>query len=358
MHLPKFGQIASVSDRRLVGGPATQALLPLKYSWLYNTYKTARNNFWQPQEVPCGDDKRDYPRLPPNVKHQYDWLFSMLTTMDLVVVEAVDVSVMRHATAPELRQWLALQGFQEAIHTDSYVLLTEEIGLDQDQVFNRYLQEESLYNKVAMAGKYSAILDGITDLSVPGQMEQFIVSYAFFPLILESLWFYMGLSAGTYATRFEGKMQGTNDQFSLIRRDESLHYSVGLTVLADIIKENPQIDHEYVSSAILEMAVRGLKLEDAFARFTYRDLPGMGADAYLEHCRFQMKLGLRRLGLALPDCDDATPALPWVSETVELRRETNFFERRLGEYQVGVSLFAEFSDLPDSGGNDLWDNPV
>lgn len=99
---------------------------------------------------------------------------------------------------------------------------------------------------------------------------------------------------------------------------------MGLTVLADIIKENPQIDHEYVSSAILEMAVKGLKLEDAFARFTYRDLPGMSADAYLEHCRFQMKLGLRRLGLVLPDCDDATPALPWVSETVELRRETNF----------------------------------
>ncbi len=260
MHLPNFGQITPISERRLVGGPPTQSLLPLKYSWLYNTYKKGQQNFWLPQEVGMGRDKEEYYTLPPNVKRQYDLLFSMLTTMDLVVTEAVDVSLMRHASAPELRQWLALQGFQEAVHTDSYTLMAEEIGLDPDEVFTRYLTNPALYAKIAMCGRYSEMLDSLTDLADPEQMEKFLTAYAFFSLILESLWFYVGLSAGTYPTRFLGKMTGTNDQFTFIRKDESLHYSVGLTVIGDIIRESPHIDRHRLNRQILNLVSEGLRL--------------------------------------------------------------------------------------------------
>lgn len=359
MHVPLFKQTVPLRDRRLVGGPATQALLPLKYKWLYETYKKALNNFWLPTEVSMGNDKLDYPTLRENTKHQYDWLFSMLTTMDMVVTEAIDVSIMRHATAPELRQWLALQGQQEAIHTDSYTVIAEEIGLNPDEVFGRYLQEESLYNKIAMAAEYSDMLDGITDISKPGEMEKFIVAYTFFPLILESSWFYLGLSAGTYPSRFERKMLGTADMFSYIRKDESLHYSVGLTVINDIMHENPDINLREVQTAILDMVTAGLALEDKFARDTYRDLPGLGADAYMEQCRFLMNVNLKRLGMIHPDCVDAEVALPWVSETVELKREFNFFERKNSEYQVSTDLFGNTDEDDDTPNEEPgWNNPL
>ena len=358
MHLPKFGQIIPVSERRLVGGPPTQSLLPLKYSWLYNTYKKGQQNYWLPQEVGMGRDKEEYYTLPPNVKHQYDLLFSMLTTMDLVVTEAVDVSLMRHASAPELRQWLALQGFQEAVHSDSYTLMAEEIGLDPDEVSARCLTNSALYAKVAMCGRYSEALDSLTDLADPEQMEKFLLSYTFFSLILESLWFYVGLSVGTYPTRFLGKMTGTNDQFTMIRKDEALHYSVGLTVIGDIIRESPHIDRDRLNRKILNLVSEGLRLEDNFADETYKDLPGMSAAAYKEQCRFQMRFNLQRLGLSHPDCEDATLALPWVSEMVEIKKETSFFERKTSNYQVSTGLFENDAEVPDSGGNDLWDNPV
>ena len=675
MHLPQFGQIATLEERRLVGGPATQSMMPVKYRWLYETYKKAQTNFWRPQEVPLGNDKRDYRDLPPNVKHQYDLLFSMLTTMDLVVTEAIDVSIMRHAGAPELRNWLALQGFQEAIHTDSYVTIAEEIGLDPDEVFTRYLTNPALYAKIAMAGRYAEQLDGITDLNDPDQMEQFIVAYTFFALILESLWFYVGLSAGTYPARFLGKMLGTADMFSFIRKDEcvaegtevltkkgwlpveklsmdtellqwhednttswtypiklsmhradsyykfdlstrgfkqkvsaehrfpyytvtgklkivpargatpntytkhpmagplrsvgrqdaltpqerfmvalqadgslpsdrytgercgtvpytfgltkgrkrrafekiladlgwgyvsaidrrgrtvyrvsgplgmtkdfddwvrlgdrslswcrdfvaevarwdghivaenparttysstiknnvdvvqaaatlcgyrtkythvvdrrsptysdihrlfinthqdhvnggrmvktrvdgpvrmygievpssflvircdgcvsvtgnSLHYSVGLTVIGDIIRESQHIDKDRLNRKILNLVSEGLRLEDAFAEETYRDLPGMSVDAYKEQCRFQMRFNLQRLGLSHPECEGATLALPWISETVELQKETSFFERTNFNYQVKAGLFSGDEEMEDALGNDLWNNPV
>jgi len=342
MHLPTFKNNVSVNDRRLIGGPATQALLPLKYKWLYATYKKARLNFWLPEEVGIGRDKLDYKELPDNVKHQYDWIFSMLTTMDMVVTEAIDVSIMRHATAPELRQWLALQGQQEAIHTDTYTLLADEIGLDPDEVFGRYLQEETLYNKIAEAWKYAKWLDEIEDISKPGELEKFLLAYVFFALVLEGNWFYLGLSAGSYSNRFYQKMNGTADQFSYIRRDENLHYSVGLTVILDIIKENPQLDMAYLNEGILNIAARGIKLEEAFARETYRDLIGLSADDYIEQCKFQMKTNLRRLNLAHPDFESAKVALPWLSEMVDLNKETSLFERRVMEYQLAADLFSNF----------------
>ena len=677
MHLPNFGQIIPVSERRLVGGPPTQSMLPLKYRWLYETYKKAQTSFWRPQEVNLGNDKADYYQLPPNVKHQYDLLFSMLTTMDLVVTEAVDVSLMRHAGAPELRNWLALQGFQEAVHTDSYVTIAEELDLNQDEVFTRYLTNPALYAKIAMCGRYAEALDGITDLNDPEQMEKFIVAYTFFALILESLWFYVGLSAGTYPARFLGKMLGTADMFSYIRKDEcvvegtevltkrgwlpveqlgmgtellqwhednttswtlptklsthqadgyysfdlstrgfkqkvsaehrfpyytitgklkivpareatpnhytkhpmagplrsvggqdaltpqerflvalqadgslpsdrytgercgtvpyqfgltkgrkrsafekiladlgwgyasvidkrgrtvyrvsgplgmtkdfddwislgdrslswcrdfiaevakwdghivaentarityssiiknnvdvvqaaatlcgyrtkythvvddrsstysdihrlfinthqdhvnggrmvktrvdkpvrmygievpssflvircddcvsvtgnSLHYSVGLTVIGDIIRESQHIDKDRLNRKLLNLVSEGLRLEDNFAEETYKDLPGMSVGSYKEQCRFQMRFNLQRLGLTHPECENATLALPWISEMVELNKETAFFERRGSEYLVSVGLFegGDVGDIPESNGNDLWDNPV
>jgi ribonucleoside-diphosphate reductase beta chain len=357
MHLPKFGQIAQLSDRRLVGGPPTQSMLPLKYKWLYETYKKAQTNFWRPQEVPLGRDKADYYQLPPNVKRQYDLLFSMLTTMDLVVTEAVDVSLMRHAGAPELRNWLALQGFQEAVHTDSYVTIAEELDLNQDEVFTRYLTNPALYAKIAMCGRYSEALDKLNDLDDPEQMEKFIVAYAFFALILESLWFYVGLSAGTYPARFLGKMLGTADMFSFIRKDEALHYSVGLTVINDIIRESQHIDKDRLNRKLLNLVSEGLRLEDNFAEETYKDLPGMSVAAYKEQCRFQMRHNLLRLGLSHPECETATLALPWISETVELNKETAFFERTNQNYQVATGLFEIENEVPDTG-NKLWDNPL
>jgi ribonucleoside-diphosphate reductase beta chain len=353
MHVPQFKQSISINDRRLIGGPSTQALLPLKYKWLYATYKKARLNFWLPEEVGVAADKLDYQTLPANVKRQYDWLFSMLTTMDMVVTEAIDVSIMRHATAPELRQWLALQGQQEAIHTDTYTLLADEIGLDPDEVFGRYLQEETLYAKIAEAAKYSAWLDEIEDISKPGELEKFILAYTFFALVLEGNWFYMGLSAGTYPNRFYQKMLGTADQFSFIRRDEGLHYSVGLTVISDIIRESPQLDMRYVNDGILQIASDGIRLEEAFAKDTYSELVGLSVDDYMQHCRHLMKVNLRRLGLEHPDFVGSEPALPWVSETVDLHREFNFFERRNSEYQMANDLFADF-EAQEHG----WDDPL
>ncbi len=343
MHLPKFKEKVFQKDMRIICGPSTQNLLPLKYKWLYETFKNANNNFWLPEEISMGNDKYEYSTLQPNIKHMYDWLFSMLTTMDLIVTDTLESSIMPYASAPEYRSWLALQGYQEAIHTHSYVTIAEEIALDPDEVFGRYLQEESLYDKIKMAGDYAKLLDD----NKLQEIETFIIGYAFWAIMLEGIWFYLGLSAGTYPSHHLRLMKGTADQFQYIRRDEALHYSTGISVIQEIVKEYPESWNSNVQNAIKAMVTEGLEKEMAFSLDCYKNIPGLSATAYIKQCEFQAERNLNRLGLSL--YPDSEAALPWLSASVDLKKESNFFERRVTEYQVGTGLNFENTSISDVG---------
>ena len=362
MHLPKFGNLVSLDDRRIVGGPPTQSLLPMKYKWLYNIFKKANNNFWLPEEIGMGDDKYQYTTLPVNVRHAYDRIFSMLTTMDLIVTDALESSIMPHATAPEFRSWLALQGYQEAIHSHSYTLIAEEVSLDPDEVFGRYLKEKELYDKIDMAYRYNKLIDTADTSTIEG-LRNFVLGYSFWVIVLEGMWFYLGLSAGTYPSRYHRVMRGTTDQFQYIRRDEQLHYSTGLLVIREILNEYPEVLNSDLVNDIKAMVEEGVGLEDAFADATYINLPGMLPNDYKEQVRFQARNLCRRLGIEV--FPNATNAIPWFSESVDLRKETNFFERRVSEYQVAADLgWDEVNDVfvndHFSGTTKIgdWDNPL
>ena len=306
--------------------------MPLKYKWLYETFKNANQNFWLPEEISMGNDKLEYTMLPSNIKHMYDWIFSMLTTMDLIVTDALESSIMPYASAPEFRSWLALQGYQEAIHTHAYVVVAEEVALDPDEVFGRYLQEEALYNKIKMAGEYSKLLEN-NDIQ---NIENFILGYSFWAIILEGIWFYLGLSAGSYPSIYNRVMKGTADQFQYIRRDEALHYSTGISVIKEIINEYPEVWTKELQYKIKAMVEEGIEYERAFAQECYRNIPHLPAEGYIEQCKFQAEKNLNRLGLS--HYPDAKSALPWLSASVDIKKEANFFERRVIEYQVGTGL--------------------
>ena len=350
MHLPNFKAKVEINDVKIIGGPPTQNLLPLKYKWLYEIFKKANNNFWLPEEISLGNDKLEYMELQPNVKHMYDWLFSMLTTMDLIVTDTLESSIMPYATAPEFRSWLALQGYQEAIHTHSYVTIAEEASLDPDEVFGRYLQEESLYNKIAMAGGYAKLLDvNFTKITMHGfndkYLSNFILGYSFWALVLEGIWFYLGLSAGTYPALHLRKMKGTADQFQYIRRDEALHYSTGISIIQEIIAEYPDLWTKNLQEQILSMVNEGIQLEIMFANDTFKKVIGLSSADYINQCKFQAEQNLNRLGLSL--YPDAKSVLPWLSQSVDLKKEANFFERRVTEYQVGTGLSFDNTSLDD-----------
>jgi ribonucleoside-diphosphate reductase beta chain len=311
----------------------------MKYKELYDSFKHGINNFWTPEEISMGEDKYQYTQLPENVRHFYDMLFAMLTTMDLVVTDALESTIMPWASAPEFRSWLALQGFQEAIHSHSYTLIAQEISADEDKLFNMYLVEKPLYDKIAMAAKYNELIEQASFCSNQDEaIKDFLLGYIFWAVMLEGIWFFLGLSIGTYPSHQFRMMKGTADQFEYIRRDESLHYATGLNIISQIIEEYPQVWDEELRQRIVDMVAEGLELEKAFATAALVALPGLTVPDYLEQCRFQANMLLKRLGV-MP-YPDAKQTLSWLTHTT-LRKETNFFERRPTEYRVGADLWRD-----------------
>jgi ribonucleoside-diphosphate reductase beta chain len=358
MHLPEFGQHVLMKDRRLVMGPPTQALLPMKYKWLYNIFDKANNNFWLPRQIGMQDDKYEYTQLPPNAAHFYDYLFSMLTTMDLVVTDALEATIMPWATAPEFRSWLALQGYQEAIHSDSYTLIAQEIAADEDRLFGMYLTERPIYDKIAMAARYNERIEqALYCTNDEEALRGFIVGYAFWAIMLEGIWFFLGLSIGGYPVAQYGKMRGTGDQFNYIRRDENLHYHTGISIIQNIISENPGIWTSDLVEEIKGMVEEGLDLEKRFAEAALVELPGLSSASYMQECRYQAMVILRRLGIDM--YTDSAQTLKWLTALVDLRKEKNFFETHVDEYQTGVNLFEDADEqIPASPDGMDWDDPV
>lgn len=347
MHLPKFGQTITNAQKRIIFGPPTQALLPLKYHYVYDQYKNAIKNNWTPEEIGLASDKLDYKELPAGARNQWDKVLSMLTVMDMIVTDCIGEHIMPAASAPEFRSWLARQQFEEANHSDSYAYIIDGIGLEQQAVFDRYLTDATLYAKVEMANKavellthgvshntfYSAdVYDPADELNIVG-IESFLKGYAFFPLVLEGLWFIMGLKCGTYATHYHRKMRGTSDQFAYILRDETLHVAVGIHVINVIKSEYSDAWTVEVREYIISLIKKGIELEKAFALSTYQQLPGLEPEAYINHCKYQAELLLNRIGLSA--YSGTFPALSWLSGAIEMRKETNFFERKVTEYQQG-----------------------
>jgi ribonucleoside-diphosphate reductase beta chain len=331
MHLPDFGAIVDNNAKRMVFGPPTQALLPLKYPAIYDAYKASIRNSWTPEEVGLSQDRYDYQILEPAIKNQWDRMLSMLTTMDMVVTDAVGQHIAPYASAPEFRAWLARQAFEEANHSDSYAFIIDGIGLNQREVFDRYLQERSLYAKIQMADIACGHLQ-------EGTMEGFLKGYAFFPLVLEGLWFFLGLCCGTYATYFHRKMLGTTDQFMYILRDEVQHISTGLTALRLVMQESDTATISKVRVVWEDMLRQGWELEKEFAKDVYVELPHLQIKSYMEHSQFRTQQMASRVGLSV--YPDAKPQLTWLDE-VSRKKEKNFFERRVDEYQVGADLQME-----------------
>jgi len=346
MHFPQFGQTITQAEKHLIFGPPTQALLPLKYPEIYDAYKAGIRNNWTPEEIGLNEDRIQYREMTEGVKHQYDLVLSMLTVMDMVVTDSLS-DVMGAASAPEFRAWLARQQFDEANHSDSYAYIIDGIGLKQQEVFDRYLTDKTLYAKVEMAEEavqklqlaystFEAAQQDSNTCTMAAAISTFIEGYAFFPLILEGTWFTMGLKCGTYASQFHGQMRGTADQFAYILRDEQLHTVTGLRALRLIKHEHPEAWTSDVVNYIKKMAEKGIELEREFATNAYHNLPGLPLNDYIEHCQYQCEQWLRQLDISV--WPEARPRLKWLTESIETRKETNFFERRVTEYQAGTGL--------------------
>ena len=325
------------SDKRVVNGEADiNQLAPFKYPWAWEYFLNANKNHWTPLDINMAQDVQDYQHnLSDTEKHVYENVLGYLTTSDILAMRNIGLAVMEKMTAPELQIYQARQVYEEALHTWTYQHCIETIGLDQGEIYNRYRVVPAIHTKIKLTNRrLDSVLRSDMDLSKPDNLREFVMAYIFFAAIFEGCWFYNGFTP-IFSLQRRGLMKGTAEQFQYIMRDEVMHASFGIRVVKQILLEN---DIKLDPKAIREMWDESEAAEKAYAHYILKNpILGYTAEDHIEQFRFIANRRARQLGFEEP-YPGAQNRTPWLDEQANMRKEKNFFETRVTEYQTGGAL--------------------
>ena len=331
-----------VDDKRMINCRADlNQLVPFKYDWAWTKYLDGCANHWMPQEVNMTADIalwRANDGLSPEERIVIKRSLGFFSTADSLVANNLVLSIYRLITNPECRQYLLRQAFEEAIHTHAYQYCIESLGMDEGEIFNMYREIPSVAKKAAWALKYTQSIGNPSFQTGSTENDQELLKNLIaFYCVMEGLFFYCGFTQILSMGR-RNKMTGVAEQFQYILRDESMHVNFGIDVINQIKNENAELWSPEFQAEITQMMMEGLALEIEYARDTMpRGILGMNAAMMEEYLKFITNRRLIQIGLA-EQFPGAENPFPWMSEIMDLRKEKNFFETRVTEYQVGGAL--------------------
>lgn len=331
-----------VDDKRIINCHADlNQLVPFKYDWAWQKYLDACANHWMPQEINMNADIalwKDPNGLSEDERTIIKRNLGFFSTADSLVANNLVLAVYRHITNPECRQYLLRQAFEEALHTHAYQYVVESLGLDEGEIFNMYREVPAVARKAEWALPFTqSLADPHFTTGTPANDRRLLRELVAFYLIFEGIFFYVGFVQVLSMGR-RNKMTGTAEQFQYILRDESMHMNFGIDVINQIKIENPHLWSTAFREELRDMIREAVALESQYAHDTMpRGVLGLNAPMFEEYLHFIANRRCAQIGLAELYPGAANP-FPWMSEVLDLKKEKNFFETRVTEYQTGGTL--------------------
>ena len=332
----------SADDKRIINGKTdVNQLVPFKYEWAWNKYLAGCANHWMPQEVNMQRDIELWKNpngLSEDERRLVKRNLGFFVTADSLAANNIVLGTYRHITAPECRQYLLRQAFEEAIHTHAYQYIVESLGLDEAEIFNAYNEVKSIRDKDQFLIPF---IDTLTDPSFKtGTVEndqKLLKSLIVFACLMEGLFFYVGFTQ-ILALGRQNKMTGAADQYQYILRDESMHCNFGIDLVNTIKMENPHLWTAAFRDELKALFLEAVELEYRYAEDTMpRGVLGLNAGMFKGYLRFIANRRAVQIGLDPLFPHEENP-FPWMSEMIDLKKERNFFETRVVEYQSGGAL--------------------
>lgn len=332
----------NAADKRVINGATdVNQLVPFKYKWAWEKYLAGCANHWMPQEINMSRDIatwKDPNGLTEDERRIIKRNLGFFVTADSLAANNIVLGTYRQITAPECRQYLLRQAFEEAIHTHAYQYIVESLGLNEAEIFNAYHEVQSIRDKDEFLIPF---IDTLTDPSfktgTPENDQKLLKSLIVFACIMEGLFFYVGFTQ-ILAMGRQNKMTGAAEQYQYILRDESLHCNFGIDLINQIKLENPHLWTAEFKAEITELFKKAVDLEYRYAEDTMpRGVLGLNAPMFKGYLRFICNRRCQQIGLDALFPNEENP-FPWMSEMIDLKKERNFFETRVIEYQTGGAL--------------------
>lgn len=336
------GQRVDVDKKRLIncGAVDVNQLMPLKYKWAWEHYLNGCANHWMPTEVSMAKDIELWKsnELSEDERRVIMRNLGFFSTAESLVGNNITLAIFRHVTNPEARQYLLRQAFEEAIHTHTFHYIVESLALDEGEIFNMYNEVNSIHekDKFEMQLTEDILRDGFTTTTQEGA-QKFLENLIGFYIIMEGIFFYSGFVMILSFHR-QNKMTGIGEQFQYILRDETIHLNFGIDLINGIKHENPGLWTPEFQKAMTERILEAVELEIKYAEDCLpRGILGLTAPMFREYVQYIANRRLERIGLP-PQFPGARNPFPWMSETIDLGKEKNFFETRVTEYQSSSNL--------------------
>ncbi|VTU18409.1 Ribonucleoside-diphosphate reductase subunit beta [Variovorax sp. PBL-H6] len=330
------------ADKRIINGQTdVNQLVPFKYKWAWEKYLATCANHWMPQEVNMTRDIalwKDPNGLSEDERRIVKRNLGFFVTADSLAANNIVLGTYRHITAPECRQFLLRQAFEEAIHTHAYQYIVESLGLDESEIFNAYNEVPSIREKDQFLIPFiDAISDPNFHTGTHENDQTLLKSLIVFACLMEGLFFYVGFTQ-ILALGRQNKMTGAAEQYQYILRDESMHCNFGIDLINQLKLENPNLWTAEFKAEIKALFLKAVELEYRYAEDTMpRGVLGMNASMFKGYLRYIANRRAQQIGLETLFPNEENP-FPWMSEMIDLKKERNFFETRVIEYQSGGAL--------------------
>jgi len=314
-------------------------LMPLKYHWAWEHYLNGCANHWMPTEVPMTKDIEIWKsnKLSDDERMVIMRNLGFFATAESLVGNNLVLAIFRHVTNAECRQYLLRQSFEEAVHSHTFLYVTESLGLDEGEVFNMYREVPAIARKDEFEMELTAeVLDPDFTTDTFEGCQSLLKNLIGFYLIMEGIFFYTGFVMVLSFHR-RNLMTGIGEQFQYILRDETIHLNFGLDLINGIKAENPELWTKDFQEAMIERVRTAVEYEVEYAHDCLpRGVLGLNGELFREYVQHVADRRLERIGL--PTQYNSSNPFPWMSETMDLSKEKNFFETRVTEYQSGANL--------------------
>ena len=330
-----------LAGKKVINGLKSAELnvLPLKYHEAYRIYKQMKANHWEPDVIDMTKDCTQWNTGALSPKER--WIIEMgvgyFSAAEGIVGDSVLHVVEENLTAAELKHAALRQIAEESIHMDSLLHIIGSLNIDLDEVTAKFQDIPSIRKKNAFITRQMPELKMGIDLTQTANKRKFAKALFGITQVMEGTQFY-ALFAMILSLHRQNKMTGIGQMFQYTLRDESNHIALGRYILSELFNENPDIRTPEFEQELVEFMREGVELEKEFVRDCLpEDGVGMTQRDFLDYVEYNADRRLASLGLLTLSNVKANPFL-WLDEVIFLKKEKNFFETRVTEYQTGGSM--------------------
>ena len=334
---------AAFAAKKVINGRKTMTfnLLPLKYQWAYDLYRTMKANHWEPEDVPMGKDIEQW-RDDKDLSDAERWIIRMgigyFSAAEGIVGDNVQHVVRELVTAPELKLVLGRHAHEENIHADSLLYMISSLGINPHECEAMFEDVPTIVRKNEFVTRISKELRRDLDLTLPENKRLLAKNIFVFGQCMEGTQFY-GLFGMILSLYRQNKVPGIGQMFRYTLRDESNHIEVFRNLFMDLVEENRDIWTADFKEELRQTMAEAVQLEKEFIRDCLPvNAVGLSLEDFLTYIDFIADRRLEGCGLGTLSNGTVKNPLPWLAEMMDIKKEQNFFEGRVTEYQKASSL--------------------